>query len=302
MKLLRNITAVVIIVVASLISPLLLAENSWQLSLALGAGQRTNPVVEGKNTPIVIIPQVNFQGARFFIQNLDFGYSVVETKSQQLSFLLTPSYDQVFFNRWDSENILVNSTNVNANSPGNKPIDGNNFLENLGGSTNDTNNGPNTVDNGSRRLIPTSEMHKRRMAALAGVEYSINANDVITQVQVLQEITGYYNGLEVRIAFSKNVTYDRNTFKATLGANWQSETTLDYFYGIRAEENPYRKAYTPSAGASALLRLDWSYNISANWSLKFLASYRKLSDPIRMSPIIEDNKVITAFAGGVYHF
>src|SRR4051812_20805632 len=70
-------------------------KSNWQLSLALGAGVRTNPVMNNDNMPLIVIPKISYQGERFFIQNLDIGYSFFEDDDQQINLLLTPSYDQV---------------------------------------------------------------------------------------------------------------------------------------------------------------------------------------------------------------
>ncbi len=42
------------------------SDSQWQLSLGLGAGVRTNPVMDNDDIPLVVIPQVSYQGERFF--------------------------------------------------------------------------------------------------------------------------------------------------------------------------------------------------------------------------------------------
>ena len=42
--------------------------------------------------------------------------------------------------------------------------------------------------------------------------------------------------------------------------------------------------------------------LTERWDLRVLTSYRILPDEISASPLINDNKVITVFVGGVYHF
>ncbi len=248
----------------------------WQLSLALGAGVRTNPVMDNDDIPLILIPQVSYQGERFFIQNLDFGYTLFQTDEQQINVLLTPSYDQVFFNERDI----------------------NNFVEESGFAS--VKNGP-TVDK-VNRTIDKRQLHNRRMAALMGLEISQSLYGLDFQVQILREVTGYYDGSEARIALSKSINVGKNDVKLTLGANWQSAGSLDYFYGLNEQEALGNELYSPGSGLTNLLRFDWSYQINEHWDLRFFTSYRHLSHSISDSPLVTENNVITAFAGGVYHF
>ena len=57
------------------------AIGRWNFSVALGAGVRTNPLVNGKDIPLIVIPQVSYYGKRFFIDNLDLGFTLIEKGS-----------------------------------------------------------------------------------------------------------------------------------------------------------------------------------------------------------------------------
>ena len=54
------------------------AVGGWSLSVALGAGVRTNPLVHGQAIPLVVVPQFSYYGKRFFIDNLDPGVTLLE--------------------------------------------------------------------------------------------------------------------------------------------------------------------------------------------------------------------------------
>ena len=60
--------------------------------------------------------------------------------------------------------------------------------------------------------------------------------------------------------------------------------------------------YSAEAALTPVARVDWNYQLTERWDLRFLANYRQLPDEISASPLINDNKVITVFIGGVYHF
>src|SRR5690606_4292401 len=94
--------------------------GKWQISVAVGAGVRTNPVLERKDIPLVVLPEVSYTGERFFIQNLDFGFILLENETHRLNIFATPSYDQVFFHRWSPNNFVM-TTSLMA-PPTNPPV------------------------------------------------------------------------------------------------------------------------------------------------------------------------------------
>lgn len=253
--------------------------EGWQVSLGVGAGVRTNPVMDNSNIPLIVIPQVNYQGEKFFLQNLDMGYELWDDEHQQISLLLTPSYDQIFFHHWQAATFVstletTSSLTKDESQPTVEPL---------------------------KRTINKRQLHERRMAALGGIEYSLQSDLLDFQLQAVHELTDYYRGDEIRVALSKTIAFDRNEVKLTLGANWQSVRSLDYFYGLRASEVAAQE-YSPSSGISTLMRFDWSYQLDEHWSLRFFTSYRRLGSAIADSPLTTSDNVVTAFAGGVYHF
>jgi hypothetical protein len=83
------------------------AVGRWNFSVALGAGVRTNPLVNGENIPLAVIPHVSYYGKRFFLDDLDLGFSLAETNTNALNLAASPSYDRVYFYRGDLQNLFV---------------------------------------------------------------------------------------------------------------------------------------------------------------------------------------------------
>lgn len=259
------------------------SDKGWHLSVALGLGQRTNPVMDNGDIPLVILPHLSYQGERFFIDNLDLGMNLAQGDDYQLNLLLTPSYDQVFFRRWDPQNFVLEPSS-------------------WGGLTK-SEQGPLNSSPEDYTYIEKSRLHKRRMAALVGVEWRQMLSDTWDlSGQCLQEVTGYYSGQECRIALTKSLRFNRHDLAFTLGESWQSAKTLDYFYGVQEGETVGGGAYAAGSGRAALVRMDWIYHLNSAWDLRFFASYKELPAAITRSPLVTDDKVVTAFVGGVYHF
>jgi outer membrane protein len=151
--------------------------------------------------------------------------------------------------------------------------------------------------------VDLANLHKRRMAALAGLEYSYTNENWNIQAQWVQDVSGIHDGTEVRLALARQFYWNKQMLALSVGATWQSDAVIDYYYGIRADEVTVEGgAYRGRAGVSQFVRMDWGYALSEQWSLRLNCSYRQLADEIAQSPLIMEKKVITAFIGGVYHF
>lgn len=297
--LLRTLTAV--LVAASFTSGVLACTpeteecvelGKWKLSLGIGAGVRTNPLEVTPDIPLFLIPEVSYNGERFFIQNLDFGFILWENESQQLNLLATPSYDQVYFHRWNPGNFFLEA----------------NALVSSGSKGGDVEELP-VIEGGDKELLGPSfndlrqrNLRNRRMVGLAGFEYSFSTDDIDLQVQYVSDFTNLHQGDEARISLAQHWVTGRHHFIGSLGAVWQSRAVVNYFYGVTAAEADARGTYRAGAALSAIARFDWNYQLSERWDLRLLASYRQLPNEISASPLINDNKVITVFIGGVYHF
>lgn len=266
--------------------------GKWDISLGIGFGVRTNPVEDTPDIPLVLIPQVNYNGERFFIQNLDFGVMLWESEQHQLNLLATPSYDQIFFHRWSPSNFFLDSKSLT--SSGNK--------------NDDTENLP-VIDPGDKEFVGPSfndlrqrELRNRRMVGLAGFEYSFTLGEWDLQAQYLTDFTGIHDGEEARLSLAKHWASGRHDFITSVGAVWQNSEVVNYYYGVTQAEADARGAYAADAAISVIARFDWNYQLTERWDLRLLASYRHLPNEISASPLINDNKVITVFVGGVYHF
>jgi MipA family protein len=263
--------------------------SNWHFSLGVGAGVRTNPVEYASDIPIVLLPQVEYSGERFFIQNLDLGFVISENKTHQLNLLLTPSYDQMFFDRWNSGNFFVEQG------------------QSFGGSVASESDGQAIEPPGKASTKGFADnhewsLHKRRITALGGIEYNFSSGEMDWQLQWVQDLLDVHQGNEVRAIVSKEWRFIRSSVKASVGLLWQDQNELNYYYGLNADETAVESVYRPDSDISTLVRLDWNYRLNENWDVRLFSSYRHLGDEITQSPLINDDKIVTVFFGGVYHF
>jgi len=253
------------------------AASNWDLRLGLGLGLRTNPLADGEQIPLFFLPQWSYSNDYVFIDNLDLGVFVWQGAEQQLNLLATPSYDQIFFDRWNPANVFSYSAG---------------FVSDPGATASDS-----SFESGAHQA-----QHDRRLTWLGGVEYSGAGSWLSWQIQWLQDLSDRHGGQELRLALSHDWVRGRQQLSALIGAQWQSSATLDYYYGVTQAEVLSGAGYRPASGVSTLARLDWSYRLSRDWDLRMLLSYRRLSDQISASPLVDKTGVTTLFVGGVYHF
>ena len=265
--------------------------GKWEFSLGIGAGVRTNPVEDAKDIPLFLIPEISYSGERFFVQNLDLGVFLWESDTQQLNLLATPGYDDVYFHRWSPNNFFLDSSRM--------------MTSGLVASEEDL----PVIDTGDKELVEPSftspserDLRDRHMAGLAGLEYNLSIHSLDLQVQYLSDFTGVHHGEEARVSLANHWVTGRHHLIGSVGAVWQSSEVINYYYGVTSAEADARGTYTTDAAISGLVRLDWNYQLTQDWDLRLFASYRQLPDEISASPLINDNKVITVFIGGVYHF
>jgi MipA family protein len=245
------------------------AVGRWNVSVALGAGVRTNPLLSGKDIPLVVIPQFSYYGSRFFVDNLDLGVTLAEGEVNSLSLVASPGYDRVFFYRSDLQNIFVS------------------------GFTADTRNVETVTQNapGAVQFPPRA----RRVTYLAGPEWTFKFQGVTGQLDVLHDVTGQNHGDEIRAALGIPLTHAAGVFAADIGITWKSAAIVNYYYGEPG-------VYQGSSVLDPFLKLKFTRPLGGKWRLSAFVQYEYLGEAIAASPIVAERYVVTGFVGATYSF
>jgi len=248
------------------------ATGHWNFSLSLGAGVRTNPLANGRDIPLVVVPQFSFYGRRFFIDNLDLGFTVADGAAGSLSLVATPGYDRVFFYHSDLQNLFVNGVSAAAAAPVGSVL----------------------VDRNSPGAAPYPS-RARKVTYLAGPEWTLEAHGISGQIDVLHEVTGQNEGNEVRAAAAMALWQGVGSLKLNIGLTWKSAAIVNYYYG---EPGGYRGG----AALSPFVKLAYSRPLAGKWRLTAFLHHEHLGKSVRDSPIVEGDTVETVFVGAVYQF
>ena len=246
------------------------AVGRWNFSVGLGAGIRTNPLVGGKDIPLVVVPQFSYYGKRFFIDNLDFGFTVAERGGNTFSLIATPGYDRVYFYRTDLQNFFIGFPNVfEPSSP---------TLVTAGAA-------------GATKVPPPAP----RITYLAGPEWTFKYGRVSGQLDLLRDATGQNSGDEIRGALGMPLLESKGTLSANMGFTWKSAATVNYYYQVPI-------LYSGSAAFSPFVRLGYTLPLKGKWRFNAFAEYERLGNGIANSPIVAEHGVATAFVGSIYTF
>ena len=252
------------------------AVNHWNVDVSIGAGVRTNPLAQTPGIPLIVIPHVSYYGKRFFLENLEVGYTFVDRPTTTLSLIAAPGYDRAFFYRSDAQNFFINSLGLDASQGGNQ-TPGSSGSPGLPGLE------------GTRSL-------SRRVTYLAGPEWTGSFGRFTAQLDVLHEATGSHHGNEVRgaLRFPIHRTAD-STIAANVGFTWKSSEIVSYYYGLPG-------LYEPGAALNPFLKVSYEHPINEHWRVTAFAHYEHLGHAIADSPLIAQNYVATMFVGATYAF
>ncbi|MFT7559435.1 MAG: outer membrane protein [Flavobacteriales bacterium] len=287
-------------------------QGRWELSLGFGYGEHTNPVVNGDAIPIVLIPKLSYYGKRFFLDGFSGGYTLLERSSQQLSLIVSPSYEQMYFKRWSIGNVSLGgggSSFSDAFTPSSvatpsedgglsgdeSPVTGAPPIESPPIEP------PPIVEN--KPELDLARLTSRNTTVYGGVEYGIGGDSWSMNAQLLRDVSVGHQGTSARVAAAYVGAWGSSRLSLSSGFSWQSSNLLAYYYGVSANETEYDELrYRPDAGISPFAKIQWSYDINHNWSIQASYYYRQLSDQITNSPIIERASTQTYYIGGLYHF
>jgi len=237
----------------------------WEISASFGLGSRTNPIAGKSDLPLVVIPRISYYGERFFLENLDLGFTLHEGVANTFNLIATPGYDRAFFVKSDLQNIFV---------PG-----GSSF-------------GAGTVNAPAADRV--FEVSPRHTTYLAGPEWTFSYGPVTGQLDALREITGEHDGYEVRAALATPLLEGvQGSLVASAGFTWKSEELVRYYYGVR-------QLYEPGSAVNPFVRLRYARRLSDRWSINAFAHYERLANAIARSPVVSDDHVSTVFAGVVF--
>jgi outer membrane protein len=242
-------------------------ESRWRLGAAFGYGERSNPLVQSDDIPIVVDLDIAWFGDRWFFDNGDLGFTIADNSALTASIVARVNSDRVFFGKTDKR--FVN------------------------------------VDLAGMPLAEVAEFKppERDYAVELGIELLTDGDWGALQFTAFHDISGTHGGFELFTDYSYGWRKQRLYIEPSLGASYKSDKLNNYYWGVTADEaGIVAYPYEASAGLNWHARFMIGYQLSRHWSVSLVAQYERLNDDAAASPIVEEGALLGWFAGLSWRF
>ncbi|KKL00035.1 hypothetical protein SD53_17040 [Rheinheimera mesophila] len=253
--------------------------EQFQLAVALGAGQRSNPLYDGDSFPMLILPDFSYYTESWFIDNGTVGYSLIQNDRFAASLVMRLNPEKGYFQRWFAGNVITMSSTGTLLPP--------------------------EVETGAEKSMSTvsvQDVGKRPTALDAGLQLNWFGEQWQSRLNLWQDINSTYEGQNISLSWSRFWPLAGGQFDLSTTLHWKSAKLIDTYYGVGEDELYYLERYNGRASVQPELRLGWQKELTSRWSVLTFYRYLHLDDAMTDSPLVQDDSVQTWFIGMVYRF
>ncbi len=241
-------------------------ESPWQIGLAFGYGERSNPLVQSDDIPVLVDIDVAWYGDRWFFDNGDGGRTLIDNDRFTLNAIGRINSDRVFFSMTDTEYVEIFSF---AGSVPAEPI----------------------------------EVPDRDYAVEVGIEILADGDWGFAHLSAAHDVSDTHRGYELDAGVGRTFRRKRWFVEPSVGVSYKSSDLNNYYWGVRPEESSLAlPEYQAGAGWNARAGISASYQLTRNWRFVTAIRYERLNDDAAASPLAEENTVESAFAGFNFSF
>jgi outer membrane protein len=282
-------------------------ERSWDLGIAVGVGERSNPLIAGENIDINTVVDFTWTGKHFYFDNGDLGYTFIERQSYEFSVVATFNNERNYYNYLTGQELglkSIASTSFAPTAQVSRRDKADSATTQIQLSEEAKNANPTLPDAVTAEFLnQNTELPDRDFALNSGLEFLYISPWGDIQAQVLSDVSSTHNGQEAWLSWSHPWYTANSEFNLTFGLEWKSANLVGYYYGVRADEAfPGRYVYAAESGTNRFVRLAARHNFSLHWNLVAMVEREFLSSAIYNSPIVSDHAVNTFFTGLFYQF
>ena len=137
-----------------------------------------------------------------------------------------------------------------------------------------------------------SQINVRHADWTGGLRSTIYLGPLVLQGQVRREISNYHEGYTASLQTGTNIQIKNLNIHGVVGASYQSEEVMDYYYGVTASEaNADFAQYNPGEDIRYNAEIGASYPMSKDWILRGQVNYTQYSDDLINSPFWQGDNV-----------
>jgi len=253
-------------------------ERRWRLGAAFGYGERTNPLIQSEDIPVIVDLDIAWFGKRWFFDNGDVGFTMLDGPRSTTSLVARLNSDRVFFGKTNTK--YVNFAYVGKGTI--EPLPASDFAA------------PEPV---------AVDVPDRDYAIELGVESLIDGEWGEATLSAFHDVSGTHGGYELSAYYSRRWTVGRLTLAPTVGVSYKSADLNDYYWGVHADEaNLALPEYHAGGGFGFEGGLVTNYYLTRHLRLALSVNYERLVDDVAESPLSEDDYVLGYFSGLAWTF
>ena len=257
------------------------AERRWRLGAAVGYGERSNPLIQSDDIPVVIDLDFAYFGDRWFFDNGDLGLVVTDNKWFTTNMVARVNSDRAFFSKTNTRFVtfsrLANGLTATIASPSGEPLT-------------------------PEQALPLKPP-KRSYAIEAGFETLFGGEWGQATLHAFHDVSGTHDGYEIAADYGYRITRGRLSLSPSVGLSWKSARMSDYYWGVHADEASLTLApYEARGGLGWQAGMRLNYYISKNLRLAISGNYERLQYSVAQSPLVEQDYVFGYFAGLGWQF
>jgi outer membrane protein len=253
-------------------------KSSWHLGIAFGLGIKTNPLVDGDDIPLVIMPDIAWYAEQAYFDNGELGYQWINQPKFAFETFLQLDRERAFFSFLHPANILFPIENSVSDSPSQGIQD-------------------------KQRSLSIDEIASRKWAINGGIRAHYFLSKGEWQLTFQQDISNVHKGQQIRLEFSHRWLWHNFRLGFRVGTDWKSARLIDYYYGVSKRDTDLAEWYfNGKSGWQTYVSLNAQKPINEKWSWLANIGYRKLPNSLIRSPLIEQSNIRNVFLGLAYRF
>ncbi|XOV79763.1 MAG: MipA/OmpV family protein [Aestuariibacter sp.] len=263
-----------------------------ELSVAFGAGVRTNPLHTGDNLPLVVVPDIAWYDEHFYLDNTEIGYQWLSSNEFTFETFVSLNGERGHFSRGHASNFFITD-----GSPGASVIE-----DGEGAEPSPTQPGQESMGR-QTSFLGIDDVAKRDWAIDAGMRLHWYWQENELSIAAYQDVSSVHQGQQLALSYKRSTSLGKWRISSALGITWKSQKLLNYYYGIDERDNVNaRWFYKADSGFFPSVRLSVSRELSEHWRLFTYIKYTHLDDAMTESPLVEENETMTVFGGVTYRF
>jgi outer membrane protein len=265
-------------------------KSHWHLGIAFGLGVKTNPLVDGDNIPLVILPDVAWYAEKAYFDNGELGYQWLNHPKFAFETFLQLDRESALFSFLHPANILVQTESFSPDSS-------------LTPGVPSPSDSPAEDMKNNQHSLSIDEIATRRWAINGGIRGHYFLSDGEWQLTIQQDISNVHKGQQVGLEYSHRWLWRDFRLGLRMGTDWKSARLIDYYYGVSQRDTALTEFYFEGkSGWQTYLSINAQKPINENWSWLAIIGYRRLPNSLTSSPLIEQNSIRNIFLGVAYRF